>query len=759
MPLGTLPRTPVRRKSPRFQEDQPTESEANTPENSINVAMSSVEGNNIAQQVQQSNLQAEVVSGEGNSQRLQEEGGANNVNNVEAHNNVISVLQKQIAALESELKRVHNKVRENEAQNCQLKLAVQHHTMSTPVTNGNIYESSNQVMHPVNFPMSYATVQSSVAPSADAAAPNAASFVRATHNAMQSGHSAAPDPTASSNAFCIAMPTSSVLGAIVSTTIASDVYNAIPGTTTASATFANLASDSYSAMSRASVASATKPAFANNDGDSYCALAGASIASANYAGVPYKAMSGAPAASAKPANCAAPFASAGYSASVNVDATTFANRAVASFSTVPFAAAAKNIATTYHNAAPTTTTGVFSANSVEAIYGTMPHATRSFAATDIGSSNAPGYNAVPAFQSASGYSASLDSTPAISSSYGNVNNTLPPPPVSRPISMPSTLTFPRKLQDLPEFSGLAEDWPLFINAFIESTSAYGYSMLENNQRLQKSLKGEARETVKSLLIHPDNVDAVIAQLRFRFGRPEQLIQSQLAAVKEISPISENGVVKIISLATKVKNLSAFLQTAGGHQHLANPTLISELINKLPMSKRLEWARYSSAIQPYPTVVHLSEWLSEIASLICKVQEHEPREPKRRVVLHAVEEQPTHKSKCVMCQNYHKLQECERFLNASVADRWKFVKSQRLCFACLARGHSSRQCRRRKTCLSNGCKKTHHKLLHDAIPVHRPAEKSASDIQDRRTPNSASVLSCVTNVKSSKLLFRILPVAL
>lgn len=35
---------------------------------------------------------------------------------------------------------------------------------------------------------------------------------------------------------------------------------------------------------------------------------------------------------------------------------------------------------------------------------------------------------------------------------------------------------------------------------------------ENDQRLQRCLKGEARETVLSVLIHPDNVPVVITAI-------------------------------------------------------------------------------------------------------------------------------------------------------------------------------------------------------------------------------------------------------
>lgn len=119
--------------------------------------------------------------------------------------------------------------------------------------------------------------------------------------------------------------------------------------------------------------------------------------------------------------------------------------------------------------------------------------------------------------------------------------------------MPTTLnvpsatynSMPRKIQDLPEFSGEPEEWPLFYTAYCQSTAAYGYTNFENNQRLQKCLKGEAKEIVLSLLIHPDNVNAVIEQLKFRFGRPEQLIHSQLKRVRELPFINENNLTKLL----------------------------------------------------------------------------------------------------------------------------------------------------------------------------------------------------------------------
>lgn len=90
----------------------------------------------------------------------------------------------------------------------------------------------------------------------------------------------------------------------------------------------------------------------------------------------------------------------------------------------------------------------------------------------------------------------------------------------------------RRLPDLPEFEGQPEEWQLFLWAFRETTAAYQCTELENNQRLGKSL-------ARSLLIHPRNVEAVMNQLRFWYGRPDLLIGSQLKSLRDVQP-SQQG---------------------------------------------------------------------------------------------------------------------------------------------------------------------------------------------------------------------------
>ncbi|XP_054085566.1 uncharacterized protein LOC128921580 [Zeugodacus cucurbitae] len=342
---------------------------------------------------------------------------------------------------------------------------------------------------------------------------------------------------------------------------------------------------------------------------------------------------------------------------------------------------------------------------------------------------------------------SLGTTPSISS---------PPQQTVNHIQDSSyLLSLPRKIQDLPNFDGCAEDWPMFAAAFEQSTATYNYTNFENNQRLQRCLQGEARETVHSLLIHPDNVPAIMDMLRFRFGRPELLIRSQLRQVREMPYITESAVDKIIPFSVKVKNLAVFLQTINGQHHLCNPTLMEELVGKLPMSKKLEWARTSSTIQPYPTIRDFSTWLSGVADLICTVQDSRPNEHKRRVLLQATAN--IREITCPLCRGGHYISDCGTFKSLSVQERWRKAKQLRLCFSCLLGGHITRTCHRRNICRTNGCQRVHNKLLHESsriISKPQPAE-----MQPSQTAATADrVFSCTAStVRKQKVLFRIVPV--
>ncbi|XP_067619866.1 uncharacterized protein [Eurosta solidaginis] len=354
-------------------------------------------------------------------------------------------------------------------------------------------------------------------------------------------------------------------------------------------------------------------------------------------------------------------------------------------------------------------------------------------------------------------------------------------PISSPIRnnaqtciQPYSQPFMRKIQDLPQFSGLPEEWPMFAVAYKETTHLYSYTNVENLLRLQKALKGDARNKVESLLIHPSSVDAVMSSLEFHFGRPEVLIRSQLAKARLFPPITAGRINEIANFSSMVTNLVAFLENAGAVPHLTNPSLLDELVGKLPLYKREEWARHKFTINtPYPTIRDFSLWLQQVSLYIVMATEvnklsDSPEQLTRKLnksantVLAISEEN----FKCLFCKDNHKLHQCQEFKDVDCEKRWEIVKANKLCFGCLYPGHSMYNCSRRRVCNISSCQKYHNKLLHNQ--TNQNATNGSSAITE--TP-IATVSSCQSFRESSmssksgygniqnKTLLKFLPVKL
>ena len=77
-------------------------------------------------------------------------------------------------------------------------------------------------------------------------------------------------------------------------------------------------------------------------------------------------------------------------------------------------------------------------------------------------------------------------------------------------------------------------------------------------RLRKCLIGQAKEAVAYLLIHPQNVDAVMEELEFRFGRPDILVKAKLAEIQNLPSLSERNTEDFLKFSTALRNMVASL---------------------------------------------------------------------------------------------------------------------------------------------------------------------------------------------------------
>ncbi|XP_062541047.1 uncharacterized protein LOC134209084 [Armigeres subalbatus] len=137
---------------------------------------------------------------------------------------------------------------------------------------------------------------------------------------------------------------------------------------------------------------------------------------------------------------------------------------------------------------------------------------------------------------------------------------------------------------LPTFSGKSEEWPLFYGAYQASNKACGYTDVENLVRLQECLKNPALEMVRGQLLFPKSVPKVIEKLRMLYGRPEQILQSHLHKIRHLESPKAGRLTSFIPFGTIIEHLEA----AGLKQHLMNPLLVHELVQKLPDNDKRNW---------------------------------------------------------------------------------------------------------------------------------------------------------------------------
>ncbi|XP_055590713.1 uncharacterized protein LOC129742798 [Uranotaenia lowii] len=181
-------------------------------------------------------------------------------------------------------------------------------------------------------------------------------------------------------------------------------------------------------------------------------------------------------------------------------------------------------------------------------------------------------------------------------------------------------------QELPTFSGVPEEWPLFLSTYDTTTTMCRFTPEENLIRLQKCLRGKAYEAVKCMLMHPSNVASIISTLRMLFGSPEVIVHNLISKIHSTPSPREDRLETMVEFALKVKNLCATIYACRLDEYTYNVALIRELVAKLPMQYRVEWAKYRRSIGE-ANLTTFSDWLYDFAETILPITSFTEAEPK------------------------------------------------------------------------------------------------------------------------------------
>ncbi|XP_055585092.1 uncharacterized protein LOC129737945 [Uranotaenia lowii] len=322
-------------------------------------------------------------------------------------------------------------------------------------------------------------------------------------------------------------------------------------------------------------------------------------------------------------------------------------------------------------------------------------------------------------------------------------------------------------KELPVFNGNPEDWSQFISSYRNSTSVCGFSDSENLLRLQKSLKGSALDAVRSNLYEPASVPLVMSMLENLFGNPERLVQVLLQKVRSTPAPKPDRLETLINFGVAVQNLVGHMRSANLRSHLTNPSLMHELVQKLPANYRLDWSLHMRRMDKVDLEV-FCDYISVLVSAANDVTftyeapSNRPTKPEKKdrdtAFIHThvqpqevrsdrftkkEQPRPQNESKpCFVCRSTtHRIRDCLDYKALTVPDRWKLVSEHKLCHKCLI-PHGKWICKSKRRCEIADCDLEHHTLLHPGQPKE----------------SSSATIAFHQQMKSSTL-FRIVPVIL
>uniref|UniRef100_A0A182VPU0 Peptidase aspartic putative domain-containing protein n=1 Tax=Anopheles minimus TaxID=112268 RepID=A0A182VPU0_9DIPT len=242
-------------------------------------------------------------------------------------------------------------------------------------------------------------------------------------------------------------------------------------------------------------------------------------------------------------------------------------------------------------------------------------------------------------------------------------------------------------KDLPTFSGDPAEWAMFYSSYENTTKLCGFSNWENMIRLQKALKGPALEAARSRLVMPEMVPSVIEALRSRFGQPRHVINCMMEKLRRMPAPRLARPESIIQFNEAVQGMVAHMVAAGQNAHLTNPTLLDELVNKLPIEQQYLWTHETRTVEE-PDLVKFSTFLEELgkdaAKLVvmdCSSLRSGDKNAVQRGHLHAHSEgsKPTATGNfnhiCTICnKGGHDVTKCIQFRAMTVKERWQRARS-------------------------------------------------------------------------------------
>lgn len=322
---------------------------------------------------------------------------------------------------------------------------------------------------------------------------------------------------------------------------------------------------------------------------------------------------------------------------------------------------------------------------------------------------------------------------------------------------------------LPAFSGNYEEWITFKDLFI--SMVHNNSALSDVQKLhylKSSVTGEAESLLKHIQVTNNNYIQAWEVLSTRYGHKRLIVNATLKRLFNIRKISTQTPNQLKTLLDVTCECLHSLKNLNVSTESWDPIIIFLVVQKLDPDSHKEWEQCAYKTNPdeLPTWLELRNFLEtkyrtlELVSCPTPAREKAVKERSFHIATPVTPQTSSSGRICIKCKDSHTLCHCKLFSKMDTENRRDFVKSNNLCFNCLASGHSVMKCRIPVSCRI--CHRRHHSLLHvdqssdaqNSTPVNTCVEET-QEVQVNTT--IASHLNLNTTQSIALLATAIVPV--
>ncbi|CAB3981674.1 Hypothetical predicted protein [Paramuricea clavata] len=234
------------------------------------------------------------------------------------------------------------------------------------------------------------------------------------------------------------------------------------------------------------------------------------------------------------------------------------------------------------------------------------------------------------------------------------------------------------------------------------------------------------------------VEAAKARLVRKYGGSRRQVQSHLDELKKLRPLEENNPKELEKFADILERAVITLKENGRESDLESGTLRTIILGEIPERLLAQYYRWVKENHYKDSLEKLKDWVAEEAEYQMQASEiknginsdGERRKERRYRSFFNKESDKKEYDPCSACAGSHPIWKCDSFRNQAIDEKWKIARRVGLCYRCLGKDHLGSSCTRSRQCNINGCKETHHRLLHGQRRVNTKGPNQDSNVTEK-----------------------------